>query len=118
MRRLMHKALPKFSTLLCGRQPRDDYGFQSGNLQTWHNDTEKRWQDPAPHYHTDSDEIFIVLQGCIMIQVEGQTHTINAGEYYCFGVGVVHSLIAGEPPVQSLMIRAPSIEDKIYPNDD
>jgi mannose-6-phosphate isomerase-like protein (cupin superfamily) len=109
-----HQKLPAFSTLLSGHTPRDTVGFRSERLQIWYNNTEETWKDPAPHYHTDSDEIFIVLRGSIVVEVEGERYTIQAGEFCCFPVGVYHSVVEVFPPVESFMIRAPSIEDKVY----
>ena len=109
-----HHKLPDFSTLLSGRVPRDAIGFQSERLQIWYNNTETAWEDPAPHYHTDSDECFIILSGEIIVDVEGERFTVKAGEFCCFPVGVWHSVVEVHPPVESLMIRAPSIDDKVY----
>jgi uncharacterized cupin superfamily protein len=59
------RKLPEFSTLLAGRSPRDGIGFESGLLQVWYNHTDKNWVGTGelPHKHTESDEIFIVLEG-------------------------------------------------------
>lgn len=114
MSKFHHQSLPNFSTLLSGRAPRDEVGFRSEQLQIWYNHTDKTWKDPAPHYHTESDEIFIILLGSIVVEVEGERHTIQAGEFCCFPVGVYHSVVEVHPPVESFMIRAPSIEDKVY----
>ena len=112
--RFHHRKLPGYSTLLSGRMPPDAVGFRSDRLQIWYNQTNQPWHDPAPHFHTDSDECFIVLRGEIVVEVEGERHVIGPGEFCCFPVGVLHSVIAVHPPVESLMIRAPSIEDKQY----
>ena len=112
-----HHKLPAYSTLLAGRFPRDEVGFQSERLQIWYNYTDKIWRDPAPHYHLESDEMFIVLRGSIVVEVEGERHTIGPGEFCCFPVGIYHSVVEVFPPVESLMIRAPSIEDKVYQGD-
>ena len=113
-----HEKLPAFSTLLSGREPRDDIGFQSERLQIWYNNTEKAWADRAPHYHTDSEECFIMLRGEIIVEVEGERYTVHAGEFCCFPIGVWHSVVEVFPPVESLMIRAPSIEDKVYADEE
>jgi mannose-6-phosphate isomerase-like protein (cupin superfamily) len=113
MSTFLHKKLPSYSTLISGRFPRDEYGFPSQRLQIWYNDTEKAWKDPSPHYHTDSDEIFIVLKGCISVEVEGERVDVQAGEYICFPAGCLHNVIAVKTPIQSLMLRAPSANDKV-----
>lgn len=102
------------ASAVAGSEPPDDLAFRSGHLQIWFNRTDDTWQDPAPHFHTDSDEIFIVLRGTII--VEGERVRIEADELYAFPAGVVHSVVSVEPPVESLMTRAPSIRDKVYPD--
>ena len=108
-----HRKLPEYSSLLSGRLPRDENGFASDRLQIWYNHTAKTWQDPVPHYHTNSDEIFVVLKGSIVVEVEGERITIGAREYCCFPAGLPHSVVEVYPPVESLMIRAPSLDDKV-----
>ena len=109
-----HKKLPDFSTLLSGHTPPDEIGFQSNLLQIWYNNTEVPWRDPVPHAHQESDEIFIVLRGEILVTMEDEVYTIKAGEFCCFPRGLFHSIIEVHPPVESLMIRAPSVNDKVY----
>lgn len=117
MRQFLHRRLPASSALLSGSQPPDDLAFRSDQLQIWFNRTEETWRDPAPHFHTGSDEIFIVLRGAIVVEGEGERITVGADELCAFPAGVVHSVVAVDPPVESLMIRAPSIQDKIYPDE-
>ena len=105
-RQFHHRKLPDYSTLLSGHTPPNDIGFQSDRLQIWHDD--------APHAHQESDECFIVLRGTLIVEVEGERFTIQAGEFCCFPCGVFHSLIEAQPPFETLMIRAPSVNDKIY----
>jgi mannose-6-phosphate isomerase-like protein (cupin superfamily) len=109
-----HFPLPNYSTLLCGRAPRDSVGFQSDALQIWYNNTTKGWKDNGIHKHLESDECFIVLKGQITVEVEGQRFTVGPREFCCFPRGVYHAVIEVQPPVESLMIRAPSVEDKVY----
>lgn len=63
---------------------------------------------------TSSDECFIVLRGAIEVEVEGIRTVIKEREFCCFPVGVFHAVTKVFPPVETLMLRAPSIEDKIY----
>ncbi len=109
-----HRRLPAYSTLLAGHTPPDEVGFASERLQIWYNNTAEAWSDPAPHFHTDSDECFIMLRGSIVVDVEGQLIEIGPGEFCCFPRGLFHSIVEAHPPIESLMIRAPSINDKIY----
>ncbi len=110
-----HKKLPDHSTLLMGRAPRDETGFRSARLQIWYNHTDEPWQDDGLHAHEASDECFAVLRGSLTVEVAGAVHKIRAGEFCCFPVGVYHAVVEVETPVETLMIRAPSLEDKVYP---
>lgn len=114
MTKFLHRKLPDFSTILSGHTPRDEYGFQSTRLQIFYNNIDEAWRDPGLHYHSESDECFIVLKGSITVQVEDEVFTVNAGEYCCFPIGVWHAVIDVQVPVESLMIRAPSVADKTY----
>lgn len=113
-----HRKLPDFSTLLSGPYPPDEIGFVSDKLQIWYNNTAEGWADTAPHAHQDSDECFVVLKGRLIVEVDGERHTINAGDFCCFPSGMYHAILKVEPPVESLMIRAPSKKDKLYQSSD
>ena len=109
-----HRKLPDFSTLLTGRKPPDEVGFTSQKLQVWYNNTDEPWQDDGLHAHRDSDECFIVLKGSLTVRVEEEVYTISAGEFCCFPTGLYHAILSVETPVETFMIRAPSLEDKVY----
>jgi mannose-6-phosphate isomerase-like protein (cupin superfamily) len=100
--------------MLAGRKPPDAEGFTSNHLQIWFNSTEQPWADPALHAHLTSDECFIVLSGTIVVEVEGERVNIGPREYCCFPSGMYHAVVDVFPPVETLMIRAPSVEDKVY----
>jgi mannose-6-phosphate isomerase-like protein (cupin superfamily) len=110
-----HRAsLPDHSALLMGRQPPDDVAFRSDLLQVWYNNTDEPWKDVAPHFHTDSDECFIVLAGELVVEIEGMRMVVGPREFVCFPRGTVHSVVEVHPPAETFMIRAPSVEDKQY----
>lgn len=109
-----HYKLPDYSTLLSGRLPREELSFQSKKLQIWYNNTTESWVDSGIHAHLESDECFIVLSGRLVVEVEGERHTIGPREFCCFPIGVYHAVIETHPPLETFMIRTPSIDDKIY----
>jgi mannose-6-phosphate isomerase-like protein (cupin superfamily) len=113
-RRFHLRNLPDHSALLAGREPPDDEGFVSQQLQIWYNNTDEAWADAALHAHQESDECFIVLRGSIVVQVGDERHVVGPRAYCCFPRGLFHAVIAVHPPVETLMIRAPSIDDKVY----
>lgn len=109
-----HRKLPDFSTLLVGPVPPDEVGFPSDRLQIWYNHTEEAWADPLPHAHQDSDECFIILQGSIVVEVEGERFTIGPRAFCCFPRGVYHQVVEVHPPAETFMLRAPAGNDKVY----
>jgi mannose-6-phosphate isomerase-like protein (cupin superfamily) len=110
-----HRRLPAHSALLAGRSVPDDLAFRSELLQVWFNDRTEPWSDPGPHLHTESDELFIVLEGVLLVEVDGEQVRVGPGEFCCFPAGLLHQIVAIEPPIRTLMIRAPSVDDKVYP---
>jgi mannose-6-phosphate isomerase-like protein (cupin superfamily) len=102
------------------RQPPDEIGFASEQLQICYNDIVETWADPAPHMRLECDERFVALRGSLLVEVEGERVMIGPREVRCFPHGVYHSIVQVFPPVQSLMIRTPSVENKAYrtPPDD
>lgn len=115
-RKFHHAKLPSHSTLLSGHTPPDEAGFQSNFLQIWYNNTDQTWIDvpEPPHYHEESDEIFLVLKGALHVEVDGKVHRIGPQEFCCFPSGRWHSIVRVEVPAETLMIRAPSVDDKVY----
>jgi mannose-6-phosphate isomerase-like protein (cupin superfamily) len=113
-RKFHHTTLPDFSTLLSGHTPPDEVGFQSTSLQIWYNNQDGPWTDPQPHAHTEGDECFIVLKGELIVDVNGERHVIGPREFCCFPKGTFHQILEVHAPIETLMIRTPSKEDKIY----
>lgn len=115
MTKFHHQKLPSYSTLLAGREPPDDLGFCSGKLQIWYNNTGEPWKDDGFHAHLESDECFVVLKGALIVELENNQHVrVGAGEFCCFPVGVYHAVVDVETPAETLMIRSPSVNDKVY----
>lgn len=120
-----HKKLPEFNpdpnqksppNILSGHSPPTEQGFQSDDLQIIYNFTNYNWvgNGEESHYHTESDEAFIVLQGQLTVEVEGEIFEIKAREFCCFPKGVFHAVLKVHPPIEALVIRAPSVLDKVY----
>ena len=116
MTQFHHHKLPDYSTLLSGHTPPDEVGFPSSQLQIWYNNTNESWvgDGERPHKHLQSDECFIVLRGSLVVEVDGRCFTISPREFCCFPAGLYHAIVEVHPPVETLMIRAPSVDDKVY----
>ncbi len=48
------------------------------------------------HKHDDEDELFLVMKGCLIIELRDKTITLNQGEFYIVPKGVEHKPIATE----------------------
>ncbi|XOV85700.1 MAG: cupin domain-containing protein [bacterium] len=99
--------------MLCGAQPNSEHCFGTKDLQIFYNCADESWSDDSEHYHTESDEIYIVLEGSMNIEVEGKLVSVNAGEYLCIPRKERHQLMSVETPHKSLVVRGPSVQDKI-----
>lgn len=113
-----HRPLPDRPAHLAGSQPPADEVFVTEPPQLWSSQTAEMWRDPAPHHHTASDEICIVLRGAIVVEVDGERVSVAADESCAFPAGVVYSVAAVDPTVRSRMIRAPSVADTVYLDED
>lgn len=124
-----HRKLPEYSsnpdqptppTILSGHSPPTELGFQSDQLQIIYNFKNHNWvgDGEKPHCHIESDEAFIVLNGSLTVEVEveveGEIFEIGPREFCCFPKGVFHAVLKVHPPIEALVIRAPSVLDKVY----
>jgi mannose-6-phosphate isomerase-like protein (cupin superfamily) len=109
-----HRKVPDHWTLVAGKSPPDDFGFKSDRLQIIYNNTSESWHDESSHAHADSDEVYIVLEGVMSIEVGEKVIDVRAGEVLCVPAGVFHRLVVVATPVKSLVIRSPSVNDKVF----
>ncbi len=61
------------------------------------------------HSHKDDDELFFVIDGCITIQTETDSFTLNKYEGVCVPKGVMHRPIVREKSVV-LMVENDDVE--------
>lgn len=101
------------ASLLSGSQQNSEHCFKSNDIQVIYNCADKSWSDDMEHYHTNSDEIYIVLEGAINLTVNGNAVRIVEGEHVCVQRGEKHQLISVEVPHRSFVMRGPSIQDKV-----
>jgi len=110
-----HRHLPDFSALLAGPTPPNDFAFRSDRLQISYFSTKEAWTDPLPHAHQESDECFLVFQGSIIVEVEGERVTIGPRDFCGFSRGTYHQVVEVRPPIECLIIRnSSSGSDKKY----
>lgn len=63
----------------------------------------------APHIHTQSKTVVIILKGGMTFSIDGETVEINQGEYLVFDQGSVEEVISVKPNTENLTIHAPSV---------
>ena len=109
-----HRQLPAFSALLMGPEQRNELGFRTDRMQISYFNTNESWEDPLPHAHQDSDECYLVLCGGLVLEIEGEQVVLEPRDFCCLPRGTYHRIIQAHPPVECLIIRAPSGPDKRY----
>ncbi|GAF94042.1 unnamed protein product, partial [marine sediment metagenome] len=68
------------------------------------------------HYHTGSEEWFIILKGEARIKVEDEIITVGPREIIGIKPKVIHQYLGGKCPIEEFVIRTPSIDDKVVVN--
>jgi len=65
------------------------------------------WRGQEPHYHTRAEEYYIVLQGRLDLEVDGQLISVRPG--YLLGVKprAVHGIVGGREPIDTFFFRVP-----------
>jgi hypothetical protein len=114
MPKFHHRPLPDFSALLSGPTPPDDLAFRSDRLQINYFNTMEAWTDQLPHAHQESDECFLVFQGAIIVEVEGERVTIGPREFCGFPRGTYHQVVEVHTPIECLILRNSAGYDKKY----
>ena len=63
---------------------------------------------PPPHYHTEADELYYVLEGTVEFMRGGEWHAVEEGESFLVSKGTLHSFrAAGDAPGRFLTIHDP-----------
>lgn len=114
----LKRTIPSHIEILSGSYPPNDNCFRSDHLQILCNSSDTPWTDDGLHAHLESDEAYLVLEGEITLAIEEDTTIVSAGEICFVPKGVSHAVTNVRVPYRGFVIRAPSVEDKMYPPDD
>jgi cupin 2 domain-containing protein len=61
----------------------------------------------APQEYTqDHDEWFVVLAGAAVLEVDGVSHELGAGDWWFLPAGTAHTLVRTEPGTNWLVVRS------------
>jgi len=63
------------------------------------------------HAHLESDEIFFVVAGRAIFQIDGESTEVGAGDLLHVGAGQRHSIQIPDEPLVLLAVVAPNLED-------
>lgn len=109
--RLSYADLPRESLL--------DGTYQRAAVRGDHSMVTFNWLDPAmppqpPHTH-DFDQISLVPEGTVRFTVDGQDHTVSAGEVLLIPAGAAHTGIAtGDRTALNIDVYAPPRPDYLH----
>jgi len=67
----------------------------------------RTWRGQHSHYHTHAEEYYVVLQGRLDLEVDGQVILVEPR--YLLGVkpGCVHAVVGGQEPIDTFFLRVP-----------
>lgn len=109
------RSIPDHFAVLSGFSPPDELGFQSDSPQILCNSSNTPWHDDGMHAHGESDGAYLVLEGTITLQIQDEIINIESGEICFVPKGVFHAVTKVTVPYRGFVLRAPSVQDKIYP---
>ncbi|GGM15074.1 cupin domain-containing protein [Promicromonospora citrea] len=100
-------------TVIAAPHPPTDDGLPSDRLQVLHWRVDEPFADDVTHFHRDSDEVYVVLEGAVELEVDGVPVVVPAGEAVTVAAGVPHALVAVRRPARGLTVRGPAGDDKV-----
>ena len=79
----------------------------------WQKISNKKATPHDKHYHTSSVEINIVISGEVRVSINGKKHILYKGEFYIIWQETVVSDIETSDDAELIVIRTPSVDDKV-----
>jgi mannose-6-phosphate isomerase-like protein (cupin superfamily) len=70
------------------------------------------WEDKYSHYHSKSQEIFILLEGELWMRINGEPFTMLKNNLLLIQPEVPHTVIGGKPKIRHLVLKVPHKEDR------
>ena len=62
---------------------------------------------PPLHVHPNTDELFVVRSGTLLVHADGTTHRLAAGDTVFVSRGTVHTFASADEPVEFLAVITP-----------
>ncbi|NVM38379.1 MAG: cupin domain-containing protein [Candidatus Lokiarchaeota archaeon] len=70
------------------------------------------WEDKSSHYHSKSQEIFILLEGELWMLLNDKPFTMPRRSLLLVQPGVPHMVIGGKQKIRHIVLKVPHQEDK------
>ena len=70
------------------------------------------WEDKTSHYHSKSQEIFVLLDGELWLMLDDKPFTMLRKSLLLVQPGVPHTVIGGRHKIRHFVIKVPHQEDK------
>ncbi|NHK31716.1 MAG: hypothetical protein FK730_10215 [Asgard group archaeon] len=86
--------------------------FYSTLIQFGRTDFLEPWSDPAIHYHTNSQELYLVMHGELWLQVGDSYVNLREKNLLLVQPGVLHAVVGGKGPIQHFGLKIPCITDE------
>jgi mannose-6-phosphate isomerase-like protein (cupin superfamily) len=69
-------------------------------------------QECPRHYHNETIEVYVVVKGCIKIEIDGKYSKLQPGDHISLKPGQVHKVFDGEPDTQLMVFSFPPFREK------
>jgi mannose-6-phosphate isomerase-like protein (cupin superfamily) len=88
--------------------------FSSGHahLALGHTALVEPWQDTHLHVHETADELYLLLQGQLILSVSDFAVTLRPFELILVRAGIPHAITGGSGQIEHFGVRAPAVDDK------
>lgn len=80
----------------------------------WQNISNKKPSPQDKHFHKESVEINIIISGKVTLIIDRKKYTLNKGEFYVIWPETLVENITASDNTELIVIRAPSVNDKVY----
>lgn len=85
---------------------------EHGLLSIRHSAQVEPWRDGDLHFHQASEEYYLLLQGQLLIFLDGWALDLRAGEMLLVKPGVAHAVLGGAGRIEHFGFRAPARNDR------
>jgi mannose-6-phosphate isomerase-like protein (cupin superfamily) len=77
-----------------------------------HSASVQPWVDRDTHFHSESEEYYLVFQGELRLLVDGSVFTLRSNEALSVRPEVPHCVIGGTGPIEHFVLRMPGVDDR------